>query len=37
MNGITCAFTGRVGQDGDLRYLPEGRAFLTFSVAAAEQ
>ena len=33
MNGITCALTGRLGADAELRYTGEGVAFVTFAVA----
>ena len=33
MNGITAALTGRLGSDAELRYLPNGNALATFSVA----
>ena len=33
MNGITCAFTGRLGGDAELRYTAQGRSKASFSVA----
>ena len=32
MNGISSAFTGRVGQDPEAKYTQTGKALLTFSV-----
>jgi single-strand DNA-binding protein len=36
MNGITAAFTGRVGKDPELRYTMSGKRMLSFSVAVDE-
>jgi single-strand DNA-binding protein len=36
MNGITSAFTGRVGKDPELRYTMSGKRMLSFSVAVDE-
>jgi len=33
MNGIAAALTGRLGSDAELKYLPNGNALATFSVA----
>lgn len=33
MNGITCALTGRLGGDAELKYTSQGSAMATFSVA----
>jgi hypothetical protein len=33
VNGLHCAFTGRVGQDPEKRYTRAGKAMLVFSVA----
>jgi single-strand DNA-binding protein len=37
MNGLTCAFTGRLGGDPELRYTQQGKRMLTFSVAVDQQ
>jgi hypothetical protein len=36
MNGLTCAFTGRLGSDPEQRYLTTGKVLLTFSIAVDE-
>jgi single-strand DNA-binding protein len=36
MNGLACAFTGRLGGDPELRYSQGGTAMLQFSVAVDE-
>jgi single-strand DNA-binding protein len=36
MNGLHCAFTGRLGKDPELRYTMSGKQTLTFSVAVDE-
>jgi single-strand DNA-binding protein len=37
VNGLTCAFTGRLGGDPELRYTQQGKRMLTFSVAVDQQ
>jgi single-strand DNA-binding protein len=36
MNGITAAFTGRIGRDPELKYTMSGKRMLSFSVAVDE-
>ena len=36
MNGLHCAFTGRIGSDPEKRYTRAGKVMLTFSVAVDE-
>ncbi len=36
MNGIVCAFEGRVGQDPELKYTQNGQALLSFGVAVSD-
>jgi single-strand DNA-binding protein len=36
VNGITCAFQGRLGGDAELRYTQQGTAMLVFSVAVED-
>ena len=36
MNGIVCAFQGRVSRDAELKHTQSGTAMLTFSVAVAD-
>ena len=36
MNGIVCAFQGRVPRDAELKYTQTGTAMLTFSVAVSD-